>query len=329
MSQTLTPLSSADDHAWTPSMPNSDLWTLSPAADVTQLSPFNDMIPGRVVRASPLGRFPSLTADIIMASESGSVSSSTAALSQQQSATPTFAQSVQPSRSRITLGLGHPSTSKRPSSSPVSGSNASPRVNSSTIKRRTERFRPRTLHSIAEHPIVATTQQKGTSRPVPAGRKRSYAEAVSAAETPKKRRNKRATTTSPTTPATPTFTPGSPRCASKHLGGAPLSSVTALAPRYTSSGAPQAGPAQVQSPRVLSPTTMAGSPNFQSLDGAVLVFRAAIDERSAIEEKEQEELRMADLIYEDSIYGEDLFIKFKVHARLRIRFAARRLKMLF
>jgi hypothetical protein len=62
---------------------------------------------------------------------------------------------------------------------------------------------------------------------------------------------------------------------------------------------------------------MAGSPNFQSLDGAVMAITAAISD-----EKEEERGN-------DMIYGEDGFIKFKVHTQLQIRFAARRFKMLF
>ncbi|KAJ6518851.1 hypothetical protein C8R45DRAFT_1204167 [Mycena sanguinolenta] len=318
---TFTPLSAADDNAWTPSMPNSDLWTLGAATQ--PMSPPNPMVHRRVIaiRTSPLGRFPSVTADtLVVTAESVSVD---AASSKQHLAISTFAQSLQSSPSRATLGLGHPSNSKRCSSSLESDSVASPqaspqkrpRINSSTIKRRTGRFPACTLYSIPEHPVTTTTQQKGISRPVPEARKHSYAEAASAVETPTKRNDKRVTPTSPASPR--------PRCASKYPSNASLSSITALAPRYTSSGSPQAGPTQVQSPRVLAPTTMAGSPNFQSLDGAVLAITvAAIEERSEVEETECQ-LRMEEL------YGEDGFIKFKVHAQLRIRFAARRLKMLF
>ncbi|KAF7350890.1 hypothetical protein MSAN_01651100 [Mycena sanguinolenta] len=124
---------------------------------------------------------------------------------------------------------------------------------------------------------------------------------TSAVETPKKRSDKRVTSSR------------SPRSASKHLSNAPLSPITALAPRYTSSGAPQAGPTQDQSPRVLAPTTMAGSPNFPSLDGAVLdITAAAIEERSEIVEKECQ-------LRTEELYGEDGFIKFKVHASKKAR----------
>ncbi|KAJ7334189.1 hypothetical protein DFH08DRAFT_965930 [Mycena albidolilacea] len=342
MSQPLTPVSNASDNAWTPSMPNSDLWTLGSIADAS--SSMSPIFPKRVIAlpTSPLAQFPFLTAPLSMADVVSALmaASPSQPLSIPQSNTPSFSQILQQSRGRAAIGLGHPSASRR--CAPLESDSAAqlspqqlPRINSSTIKRRTERFPARTLYSIAEHPVSTTpTQQNSMSRQGPGTRKRSYAEAAST-ETSKQHTGRRVVTpTSPITPASPTFTPGSPRCASKHLGsGAFVLSRIALAPRYTSSGAPQAGPAQVQSPRVLyGGPSMAGSPNFQSLDGAFLGIAAAMDkERRGAEKREEVEEREKVLEQEmqDLMYGEDGFIKLKVHTQLRIRFAARRLRMLF
>ncbi|KAJ7284486.1 hypothetical protein C8J57DRAFT_1288577 [Mycena rebaudengoi] len=88
----------------------------------------------------------------------------------------------------------------------------------------------------------------------------SYAAAVSKADTVK-------------TSTTRALTSGFTCCASQ---SAEVSSPIALASRYTASGTPQAGPTQVQSPRVLTPATLAGNPSYQSLDGAVKSILAAI-----------------------------------------------------
>jgi hypothetical protein len=76
---------------------------------------------------------------------------------------------------------------------------------------------------------------------------------------------------------------------------------------------------------------MAGAPNFQSLDGAMLDITVATREERgklelAVEAKETEDSERGGM--DGLMYGEDGFIKFKVHTRLRIRFGARRLKTL-
>jgi hypothetical protein len=77
---------------------------------------------------------------------------------------------------------------------------------------------------------------------------------------------------------------------------------------------------------------MAGAPNFQSLDGAMLGITAATREERGkvdldIDVEETEDFERGGM--DGLVYGEDGFIKFKVHTRLRIRFAAVRLKTLF
>ncbi|KAJ6618177.1 hypothetical protein B0H10DRAFT_2030909 [Mycena sp. CBHHK59/15] len=51
----------------------------------------------------------------------------------------------------------------------------------------------------------------------------------------------------------------------------------APAARYTTAGAPLATPTQVQSPRVLFPVTLAGSPCYQSLDTAAQTITASLE----------------------------------------------------
>ncbi|KAJ7696387.1 hypothetical protein B0H14DRAFT_3174649 [Mycena olivaceomarginata] len=65
---------------------------------------------------------------------------------------------------------------------------------------------------------------------------------------------------------------------------------------------------------------MAGAPNFQSLDGAMLSITAAMSEergRLELEIEETEDFERGRI--DGMMYGEDGFIKFKVHTRLRIR----------
>jgi hypothetical protein len=74
---------------------------------------------------------------------------------------------------------------------------------------------------------------------------------------------------------------------------------------------------------------MAGAPNFQSLDEAMLGITAAMREERGklepeVEVEETEDFERGGM--DGLVYGEDGFIKFTVHTRLRIRFAARRLK---
>ncbi|KAJ7504333.1 hypothetical protein B0H11DRAFT_512050 [Mycena galericulata] len=318
---TLSPASSSE---WAPCMPNSDLWTLKSARDVSDLiAPNSDRpIPRRVVavRTSRPAHLSHQLSVSVTASTSvfvpipyrvGCPLSSTST-----SAGPASSQAPQPP----SIGLGHPSTSTRsltsdsPASSQASQQTLA-RINSSTIKRRTKRFRARELHTIVEETVV---QQQSSSRSGQWTRGRSYAAAAHVVKTPKKRTTRRvapAPAPIPSSTPTPTPSPGSSRCALQP-GSASMSSGNAPAPRFTSSGAPQAGPTQVQSPRVLLPATMAGSPWFQSLDGAAQSIAAS----SAEEESDSSE---------EWFFVEDRLMKLRVHAHFRIRLAARRLKMLF
>jgi hypothetical protein len=53
--------------------------------------------------------------------------------------------------------------------------------------------------------------------------------------------------------------------------------------------------------------------------------RGEVEKREEVEEREE----VLEQEMQDLMYGEDGFIKLKVHTQLRIRFAARRLRMLF
>ncbi|KAJ7642669.1 hypothetical protein DFH06DRAFT_604361 [Mycena polygramma] len=266
------PVSAPNSNPWAPSMPNSDLFTLKSAKDAARFMSSKErgtgLIPRRVVavRTCPLVMYQSAAP----ASMAPAVSSSAPA-SQPPAAVQSGTISLQGTRGRAAIGLGHPSSSKRSTAPVQSAAPAAPtekppapraRINSSTIKRRTERFPRRELHTIAED---ADCTQPSTSRPVCGTRKRSYAQAVTETETdetPKNRTGRRITPTpAPTSPTSTPTIPGSPRCAAKqHPSGAFVSSIVALASRSTSSAAPQAGPTQVQSPRLLFPALMAGSP---------------------------------------------------------------------
>ncbi|KAJ6570057.1 hypothetical protein DFH09DRAFT_1313268 [Mycena vulgaris] len=352
VSQQNAPTTAAEIEYWAPNMPNSDMYTLLSAKDaVASMAPKDrpqGPVPRRVValRTSPLGRFPPWNAAPPPAAASPQAPSAAAAIdvddtppspSTSPADVPASPEAPQQPRSRA-IGLGHPSTSRRnmpltPNSpaSPQASVQPRPHITSSTIKRRTERFPARELHAIAEGP--ATPPPSAAARPVLGTRKRSYAAAVSTEETPKHTASRRVTPTPPS--------PGSLRCASKPSGVSVSVSVShdiaAPARRYMSSGSPQAGPTQVQSPRLLFPATMAGSPRFQSLDGAVRAITAAREAEGGADAEAGEERRDAGAGEErrytneelEAFYKEDLFLKLKVHASLRIRFAARRLKMLF
>ncbi|KAJ6515095.1 hypothetical protein C8R47DRAFT_503284 [Mycena vitilis] len=301
MVQNKTPVSAPvavpDSNPWAPSMPNSDLFTLKSAKDAARfMSPKErgtGLIPRRVVavRTCPLVMYQSAPP----ASMAPAVSSSAPA-SQPPAIVQSGTTTLQGTRGRAPIGLGHPSSSKR-SAAPVQSAVPVPvptaaapteqrpapraRINSSTIKRRTERFPRRELHTIAED---AECTQSNTSRPVPGTRKRSYAQDVAETETDETHKNptgRRVTPTpASTSPTSTPTTPGSPRCAAKQHPSGAFASIVALAPRSTSSGAPQAGPTQVQSPRVLFPARIAGSPCFQSLDGVVQSITQALGERA-------------------------------------------------
>ncbi|KAJ7180711.1 hypothetical protein C8R46DRAFT_1028170 [Mycena filopes] len=320
-------LDGPDSERWGPSMPNSDLFTLSSARDAARLIPEmkGRIVPRRVFATptsrSPLGIYPPWTAPMSVptagpASVPTPAASSTPPLSDSVSDmnTPPSTQPLPQSRSAI--GLGHPSTSKRrnlplESDVPASSSTSAtprPRINSSTIKRRTERFPGRELHAIVEEPVTEHQQQPSasSSRPGPGTRKRSYAMAVSAPE----HTGRRVTPTRPpSSPALPST--GSPRCASKPPSNAFVSSTTALASRYTASGAPQAGP------------TQAALDSSRST-GAVMAITKATKAEDEVEVEERQGGEDSELLF-----YEDGFIKFKMHTRIRIRVAAKRLSMLF
>ncbi|KAJ6515109.1 hypothetical protein C8R47DRAFT_503704 [Mycena vitilis] len=291
MVQNTTPVSAPNSNPWAPSMPNSDLFTLKSAKDAARfMSPEErgtGLIPRRIVavRTCPLVMYQSAPPALNATAVASSVPASQPPVTVQSAAT-----SLHRTRGRAAIGLGHPSSSKR-ATAPIQSAvpaaaaelTAQPpapraRINSSTIKRRTERFPRRELHTIAED---AECTQTSTPRPVPGTRKRSYAQAVTETETDEthKNRTSRRVTPTPAPTSTPT-TPGSPRCAAKQHPSGAFASIVALAPRSTSSGAPQAGPTQVQSPRVLFPARIAGSPCFQSLDGAVQSITQALGERA-------------------------------------------------
>ncbi|KAJ7654392.1 hypothetical protein DFH06DRAFT_1474346 [Mycena polygramma] len=294
MVQTTTPVSAPvavpDSNPWAPSMPNSDLFTLKSAKDAARfMSPKErgtGLIPRRVVavRTCPLVMYQSAAP----ASMAPAVSSSAPA-SQPSVAVQSGPTTLQGTRGRAAIGLGHPSSSKRAtapiqSAVPVPAAAAEPtaqppapraRINSSTIKRRTERFPRRELHTIAED---AECTQTNTSRPVPGTRKRSYAQAVTETdETPKNRTGRRVTPTSAPAPPTPTPTvSGSPRCAAK------------------------------QHP---------SSPCFQSLDGAVQSIIQALGEREAEKKRKKRAAEVAQ--------------RFNAHPRTNMTVAASPFKMLF
>ncbi|KAJ7358074.1 hypothetical protein DFH08DRAFT_847795, partial [Mycena albidolilacea] len=139
---------------------------------------------GAAPHSPPLGRCPAMT-PTTMAISSAAVLPSLKhkLLPDLESDIPA---STEASSSRNTIGLGHPSTSKR--CAPLESGDVAdppqhkrPRTNSSTIKRSTECFPTRTLHSIAEHPATIPQQTTMTPRSVSGTRKRSYAQAARAA----------------------------------------------------------------------------------------------------------------------------------------------------
>lgn len=290
------------------------------------------IIPRRVIalRTSPFGRYPLLNAAPPPAAPQSQVPVAVVVqASVTQSGVSPSSQAPEQSSSRL-IGLGHPSSSKRvpaslevdrhqsssrtiglghPSTTnrravpakkdcPASAQGIQPRRSSSTIKRRTQRLPGspgRELYVILEDPVAP---QPSVSRPVSGTRRRSYAMATTTEETPKKSTGRRV---SPT--------PSSPRCAQR-LANTSVSYDIALAPRYTSSVSPQAGPTQLQ-----SPCALACSPRFQSLDGAVEAIIAA---RDSVEGNEGEEF-----------CGEIRFTKAQAPATLQLKSAAHRMKMLF
>ncbi|KAJ7611903.1 hypothetical protein DFH06DRAFT_1485060 [Mycena polygramma] len=147
---------------WAPSLPNSDAWILTSTIDDAGL---------KQVAALPGLSFGSQTA-MSVATAPYNAPPSAVSISTAHSVPAT-----QPRRSLAPIGRGHPSSSKRSTSSvqpaaidaataptPIvpavaaAASSQTPqpraRINSSTIKPRTERFPARTLYTIAEEPSV-------------------------------------------------------------------------------------------------------------------------------------------------------------------------------
>ncbi|KAJ7664575.1 hypothetical protein DFH06DRAFT_1470887 [Mycena polygramma] len=141
---------------WAPSLPNSDAWTLTSIIDDAGLK--------QVVAVPnvPLGT----QTNISMATAPYNALPSAASVS---SLCPVPA--TQPRRSLAPIGRGHPSSSKQsppsvqPAAAAAAAAAAAPtltpqpraRINSSTIKPRTERFPARTLFTIFEEPSVRFT----------------------------------------------------------------------------------------------------------------------------------------------------------------------------
>ncbi|KAK7059846.1 hypothetical protein R3P38DRAFT_3341401 [Favolaschia claudopus] len=251
------------------------------------------------------------------------------------------------------IGLGHPSSSKRRLSSDDLKSTAEPtasiglghpkrrisyievdttacpkqttptkraRIQSSTVKRRTKRFPRRELfdipedHEEAEHLHAPAAASEGFS-----GSTSDVAEC-----------------------ATPTL-PASPRCASPKLS-APSFNIVALAPRSSSTGKPLAGPTQVLSPRLLFPATMAGAPNFQSLDGVMMIIvsvlvEAAAGEEDGVEGESESEsdsrcgesegnISLTQAEWE-AMYVEDKRGRWRYEMGWKVYFAAKRVRRLF
>ncbi|KAJ7248856.1 hypothetical protein B0H12DRAFT_711744 [Mycena haematopus] len=311
------PVSTANSEALSPSLPNSDLFSLSSpqAIDSPVVRGRTRTVQrhGAAHRSSPLARFPPVTPESIAAAAEPLPRLKHKLLSvfYMPASTETLSQPL----SHTAIGLGHPSASKRRSAAlkpdPVVSPKKRARINSSTIQCRPEHPTTRTPYFIVENNPTSSPLQKDTPRLVPEARRRSYVQATSEGEAVAQNTN----TDRRVAPAIPTIS-GSTRCARQQLGGTSVSSITALASWYT----PQAGPTQVQS-CVLLPATTTGAPKFESFDVAVFGITAATDE----EEKEVEEKEFDG----ELIYGEDLCIQSNGHAHLAVRFAARRLKTLF
>ncbi|KAJ7645178.1 hypothetical protein DFH06DRAFT_1477029 [Mycena polygramma] len=239
-----------------PSMPNSDLWTMQSASHaVVAARLIADKAPGhgssrkRAVRTrpSPLGRFPPWT----LASEAptptisvldttthqpsrtrstlglGHPSNSSKRGAPVGSAAPACSQPLPP-HSRTTLGFGHPTTSARRHAAPVEPITIAP-------SRPTQQPRGRANIGLG-HPSTSPRRPVAPAAPllsvvISTPRTRSYAHAL-VHETPKQITGRR-------------ITPN--RCAATQPGGVSVSLVTALALRSRSSGTPRAGPAQVHS----------------------------------------------------------------------------------
>ncbi|KAK7059804.1 hypothetical protein R3P38DRAFT_3252057 [Favolaschia claudopus] len=170
------------------------------------------------------------------------------------------------------IGLGHPS--KRRISYMEADTSACPkqtastkraRIQSSTVKCRTKRFPRRELFDILE----GSEEAEQSYAPVAASEAHSGA-------------------TSDFAECATSIHPTSPRCASCTISATSFNTA-ALAPRSSSTGQPLAGPTQVLSPRLLFPATMAGAPNFQSLDGVVMGFVYVMVEAAAAEQMTDED----------------------------------------
>ncbi|KAJ7091706.1 hypothetical protein C8R43DRAFT_964699 [Mycena crocata] len=254
----------------------------------------------KVNRRSPLGRFPPITpASLLEAAQTASELVDTGVSSP-----------VAP-RSRVNLGLGHPSNSARRVNPSMLSSNSTSsllhntatarvvsrtRITPSIAMSRTVRSAECKLKSSVEAGITAIRQQSADrpARPVPGPRKHSYAAAATTA-TPTPTSSATSTANEPpscarqTTAQRVTPTPGSPRCA-QQTPGVPLLQrrpVPPSPPRHTSLGFPLAGPTQVQSPRVLV-APYRGNPLFQPLDGAaqsIMVGAQKVGKMTSVDEE--------------------------------------------
>ncbi|KAJ7650809.1 hypothetical protein FB45DRAFT_26275 [Roridomyces roridus] len=286
-------LANAIHHPRMSSLPNSDLWTLKSTTTTVSAAPSRP-VTRRVVAVCTSRKRPTQTLAHIQVSlpppQPYQVGRATVFTS---TAPPvdTFSFTNTP------IGLGHPSTSARRTAPTASQSLAPlPRINSSTMKPRSKRFPGRELHVIEEEHLNSDSLLS-THTDIPAPRAPTVTSSIQRLVSP---------------------TPGFPKAT---VDIVPSAAVLNPTPRFTSSGAPQAGPNQVQSPRVLMPATMAGSPWFQSLDGAV---HSMILEEVENQRAEEEE---ATVEVEEWHYKEDILLKWKFHLGMRIRFMLGRWKI--
>ncbi|KAK7046945.1 hypothetical protein R3P38DRAFT_2877162 [Favolaschia claudopus] len=129
--------------------------------------------------------------------------------------------------------------------------------------------------------------------------------------------------------------PASARCVSLQFSATSFN-IAAQAPRSSSTGQPLAGPTQVLSPRLLFPATVAGAPNFQSLDGVMMGFVSVVVEASAEDGvegqsehvcgKEQARLTRAEW---EAICVEDRWGRWRYEMGWKLHFAVKRVRRLF
>ncbi|KAJ7175245.1 hypothetical protein C8R43DRAFT_1119258 [Mycena crocata] len=346
-------VSGPDSERWAPHMPNSDRYTLLSIKDhIESTTPIAQRglglrpPPRRVmaVRTSPLAVYPPVTPATLLHSAQAAAAPAPAPAATQAS-NPSETETTEAPRTRGSIGRGHPSTSARGSkpsssasascSSPPSPSAAAPsrssspqpelctRIHSSTIKRRTERFPARELHSIAED---AAAEPQPSSRPVVGQRKSSYAATVAASTTSAMTTSTFTSSVADETPSSPqqnsgrrvTPTPASPRRALQTPGNATaVTPGTASPPRCASLGTPLAGPTDVLN--MDSRRADEGSQETDEELGDEEGWRCAMDIGGRRGKAGAEQVVGA---YR---YREDRLSKFKFYAGLRVRVAGKRL----